>query len=98
MRRLHLRRGIRHGRRGLLQRRLRQLHPHPARRRHRYRLCAHPPGGYLVGHGQQVSAGQRIAYAGDTGNSFGCHLHFEVYVNGATVNPATFLRGRGVSV
>lgn len=56
------------------------------------------PGGYLVGHGQQVSAGQRIAYAGDTGNSFGCHLHFEVYVNGATVNPATFLRGRGVSV
>ena len=56
------------------------------------------PSGFLVRSGQQVSAGQPIAYAGDTGNSFGCHLHFEVYVNGPTVDPAPFLRARGVSV
>ncbi len=55
-------------------------------------------GGTLVHSGQQVTAGDVIAYAGNTGNSFGCHLHFEVYVNGATVNPVPFLQARGVSI
>ncbi|QBR73305.1 M23 family metallopeptidase [Microbacterium sediminis] len=50
----------------------------------------------LVGWGQWVNAGQVIAYEGQTGNSFGCHLHFEVYVNGATVNPSNFMSARGV--
>lgn len=53
-------------------------------------------GGFYVGYGQWVNSGQLIAATGQTGNSFGCHLHFEVYVNGRTVNPAPFMADRGV--
>jgi len=55
-------------------------------------------GGIAVGWGQYVEAGQVVAYEGNTGNSFGCHLHFEVYVNGPTVNPIDFMAGKGISV
>ncbi|MCK6066463.1 peptidoglycan DD-metalloendopeptidase family protein [Microbacterium sp. EYE_512] len=53
-------------------------------------------GGIYVSRGQWVNAGQQIAGTGATGNSFGCHLHFEVYTGSGTVNPAPFLRDRGV--
>ncbi len=56
-------------------------------------------GGIYVSYGQRVSAGQQIAATGQTGNSFGCHLHFEVYPpSGGTTDPAPWLRARGVSV
>lgn len=55
-------------------------------------------GGYNVSYGQRVRAGQVIAYAGTTGASTGCHLHFEVYIGGVRVDPAPFLRARGVGV
>ncbi|MFG6503432.1 M23 family metallopeptidase [Microbacterium sp. P05] len=52
----------------------------------------------LVSSGQRVSAGQTVGLVGLTGNVFGCHLHFEVYSGGRTIDPAPFLRARGVSV
>jgi murein DD-endopeptidase MepM/ murein hydrolase activator NlpD len=56
------------------------------------------PGGIYVSYGQWVDAGQTIAGEGNTGNSFGCHLHFEVYINGATTNPVPFMADRGINV
>ncbi|MDR6687068.1 murein DD-endopeptidase MepM/ murein hydrolase activator NlpD [Arthrobacter sp. 1088] len=45
----------------------------------------------VVANGQQVSQGQLIAYSGSTGNSTGCHAHFETWLNGAAVDPMTLL-------
>lgn len=46
---------------------------------------------FAVSSGQQVSRGQVIGYSGTTGTSTACHLHFEVYVNGSTVDPMGWL-------
>ena len=41
--------------------------------------------------GASVSQGQVMGYVGNTGNSFGAHLHFEVRINGSPVDPLGYL-------
>ena len=49
----------------------------------------------LVSEGQPVKAGEQIALVGGLGNVTGPHLHLEVRVHGAFVNPAAFLETQG---
>lgn len=53
----------------------------------RYAHCS----SLAVSPGQYVEQGQIIGYVGSTGESFGNHLHFEVYYNGVRVDPDPYL-------
>jgi murein DD-endopeptidase MepM/ murein hydrolase activator NlpD len=51
--------------------------------------------------GQIVRTGQHIARSGNTGNTTGPHLHFEIRTTpnyGSAIDPVKFLRARGVTV
>jgi murein DD-endopeptidase MepM/ murein hydrolase activator NlpD len=43
--------------------------------------------GYSVKRGDVVVAGQVVGSMGSTGSSTGCHLHYQVWVDGSLVNP-----------
>ena len=55
-------------------------------------------GGVRVSWGQNVAPGQLIGVTGATGNVTGCHLHFEVRLNGGVVDPLAYVRSKGVPV
>jgi murein DD-endopeptidase MepM/ murein hydrolase activator NlpD len=46
---------------------------------------------FSVSAGQTVGRGEVVAMSGTTGASTGCHLHFEVMVDGQVVDPAAWL-------
>jgi murein DD-endopeptidase MepM/ murein hydrolase activator NlpD len=46
---------------------------------------------FVVRAGQRVARGEVIGYIGSTGRSSGPHLHYEVWANGAPINPLQLL-------
>lgn len=55
-------------------------------------------GSTVVKAGDTVHPGQMLARMGNTGHSFGAHLHFQVNVNGVPVDPVPFMKARGVTL
>ncbi|MET7731022.1 M23 family metallopeptidase [Streptomyces sp. NPDC005402] len=52
---------------------------------------------YRVASGTTVKAGDPIAYSGNSGNSTGPHLHFEVHpAGGSAIDPLPWLRSHGL--
>lgn len=52
-------------------------------------------GSLRVAVGEQVSAGAALGAEGNTGRSYGCHLHFEVQKSGTPVDPESFMADLG---
>jgi murein DD-endopeptidase MepM/ murein hydrolase activator NlpD len=53
--------------------------------------CYAHQSSFATSNGAAVRQGQVIGYVGCTGHCFGDHLHFEVRINGAPVNPLGYL-------
>ena len=60
---------------------------HGANRKTLYAHCSR----LLASAGTKVYKGQQIAAVGSTGRSTGPHCHFEIFINGANVNPANYV-------
>jgi murein DD-endopeptidase MepM/ murein hydrolase activator NlpD len=53
-------------------------------------------GSLRVTAGDIVTAGSPLGAEGNTGRSFGCHLHFEVRVDGRAIPPEPFMAALGL--
>ncbi|MER7331363.1 MULTISPECIES: M23 family metallopeptidase [unclassified Micromonospora] len=51
-----------------------------------------------VREGQQVKAGDQLGLVGNTGHSYGAHLHLEVHVKGEPLDPVPWLQDRDVDI
>jgi murein DD-endopeptidase MepM/ murein hydrolase activator NlpD len=55
-------------------------------------------GGIFVSAGETVTAGQLIGAVGSTGASTGCHLHYEVHLEGVAIDAVPFMAARGIGL
>ncbi|MEJ1154632.1 M23 family metallopeptidase [Microbacterium marmarense] len=53
-------------------------------------------GSLEVSVGDDVAAGAALGAEGNTGRSFGCHLHFEVQQDGVAIDPQPFMAEFGL--
>ena len=58
---------------------------------HNLTLVYNHATGYRVGVGSHVSRGETLGWAGSTGWSTGCHLHFTVLRDGSPTNPMNYM-------
>lgn len=58
------------------------------------RFCHLKYGSITVKVGDVVKKGQVIGYMGNTGYSFGAHVHYERHINGKRVDPEPYLTGK----
>jgi murein DD-endopeptidase MepM/ murein hydrolase activator NlpD len=56
-----------------------------------FATCYAHQSSFATSSGASVGQGDVIGYVGNTGHSFGAHLHFEVRINGEAVDPMGYL-------